>query len=206
MAKRGMKRLHPARYSATYVSTPRIDANKAAAYNKQRSKATLGGRYDTQPNPDNNFMQEVPRTISLTTVDWELVDGNTGEKLNRREKKRVIITRRDKSKRKEVVDRKAEIIAMEEHRKRGTFLLFYKVWEGWNRQGVQEFHVQTLKENKEKGFSQRLYFCGNEAIIVQESKSGRFISKVYIGRDTALEHYNNNKIQWIKREVSNSSE
>lgn len=61
-----LKRLTPKRYAGEYVSTPRLDHNMAAAYNMQRSKATVGPREDSEPKLENNFTKEVP----LTRTDY----------------------------------------------------------------------------------------------------------------------------------------
>src|SRR5258706_3896274 len=58
-----LKRLTPKKYAGEYVSTPRLDHNMAAAYNMQRSKATVGPREDSEPKLENNFTQEVPETV-----------------------------------------------------------------------------------------------------------------------------------------------
>src|SRR5258708_418828 len=53
--KPASKRVFPKKYSATAVRTSRIDANLAAIYNSQRSKATFGSGRETNHKQNNNF-------------------------------------------------------------------------------------------------------------------------------------------------------
>jgi hypothetical protein len=197
MSKRRRKRLFPKQYQSTYISAPRIDHNKAYAYNQQRSKATVGPRWDVEPKLDNNFMEEVPRTNSLTTFDPELIDGKTGEPVRTRKKHQP----RWPTPRKEAVDLKHEMLVIEQKRKDGNLLMFYKVWQGSNRlQGVHEYHSKLMKDRN--GIKTTMYFSGLEVLFVMEDHEERFISKTYRGMDQAMWAYNDKKqgITWLRRE------
>ena len=180
MSKRNRhKRLFPKQYSASYVKTSRIDGIKAAAYNAQRSKATVGLRTDAEHKLDSNFMTAVPSTRSLNTYDWD--------------RDRFV-----RSERGLVVDKKHELLIVEQMRKEGRYLTFCRVWQSKYKQGVDEYICQTLIENKK--FSIKVFFCGLEAIFVQEDEEIRFISKTYKGLSVAMQHYKNNNISWDRKE------
>lgn len=192
------KKVFPAQYNATRVSVPRIDAVKAAAYNQQRSRPTAGPRSDISHKPESNFMQEIPRTRGLSTHEPNLVDGKTGEKFSKSNLPKRSSFFRYKTPPKLAVEHKHQLIVMEQKRKEGCFLRYFKVWQSTWKQGITEYHCQVLMQ---KGsVSRKLYFSGNEALIVQESATHYSISKTYQGLDVALYHYNNNRISWDSRE------
>lgn len=175
MSKRKRKRLFPKQYSASYVKTTRIDHNKAAAYNSQRSKATLGVGEGTEPKLDNNFMTEVPRTRRLSTFDDEA-------------------QRWVRSERGITQDRKHDVIAIEEH----GLLMAYRLWQGKRHQGVAEFLTQVL--TKREGYEVKLLFSGNEYLFIQEALTYnvRMVSRVYVGdRTWAIFKYNSEGVGWI---------
>ena len=193
MSKNRHKRLFPKKYSASYVKTSRIDGIKAAAYNAQRSKATVGLRADAEHKLDSNFMESVPMTGPLTRFERKFVNGTTGEDLSLHEQKQW-----QRSQKGRTVDKKHELLIVEQMRKEGRYLTFCKVWQSKYKQGVDEYICQTLIKNKK--FSIKLYFCGLEALFVQEDEEIRFISKTYKGLSVAMQHYKNNNISWDRKE------
>lgn len=176
-----MKRLFPKKFSASSVSVPRIDHNKAAAYNLQRSKATIGPRSDASHKPNNSFTQPVPATKSLSRKDHDLVDGKTG-------KPGVMV----RSERGHTVDKKHELIKMEGK----NILELFRVWQGDRHQGVSLF-LRTDVEKIGDNFCLYLLFTGNEYLFIQEYKTTRMISRIYHGRSSA-EYYKKHQeeISW----------
>jgi len=170
--RRRPKRLFPAKYSASHIPTPRIDHNKAAAYNLQRSKATTGQGPNTEPRLDNNFMEDVPRTRGLSTYDFS----------------KEVWVRSETGKTK---DRKHELMIVE-----GKDLFgLYRIWQSQMRsQGVSEYFCMAIK--KTEGYVLNLFFSGNEYLFVKETRGIRSISMTYIGRNEAMERYYSNRIVW----------
>ena len=178
MSKRRRKRLFPKKFSASSISVSRIDPNKAAAYNAQRSRATEGGRASTFHKIDNNFMEVVPDTRSLSTIDYDL----------------EVSVRSERGK---VVDRKHELMKVEAQ---GLYYM-YRVWQGKRGQGVSEFFQLTVE--KHEGYVMKLFFSGQEFMFVSEVslKNIRRISRIYKSRDEAMYYKNSNRIAWIDEEL-----
>lgn len=187
MARRKMpKRLFPKNMSASSVRTPRIDSSKAAAYNSQRSPATVGSRNDIEHKPNNSFTQSLPPTHFT----------HYGEKRYNPDDGTWNMSERGK-----VFERKHNMLVVEG---KGLFGL-YRVWQsGMRNQGVTEYYCLTLKENKEEKISFKLFFSGSEYLYVWESEGTRRISKTYIRshdmRKEAIQRLENNKVAWPHKE------
>lgn len=184
-----MKRLFPAKYSASMTKTPRFDAPKAAVYNSQRSKATVGGGGNTEHNFNSNFLKEEPRTRS-PHVHWRKWRKYRFEDVNAD----AAFTPRGQA----IIDMK-QLMAVET---KDLFSL-YRVWQGKRRQGVCEYHCCILKENKEKEYKLMLFFSGTEYLFVQEAGERRWISKTYITtRDLRSEAFTKSvgEIAWVHTE------
>lgn len=187
MSKRKSKRLFPKHMQASAVRTSRIDHNKAAAYNAQRSKAVTGVRGDTEMKLDNNFMEEIPRTRSLSTHDPELFDGKTGlpikfSKSNLPGKHRPGW----RSERGKVVDTLHKVWEVE----RKDVWGLYKVWQGqMSKQGVSEYFCRKLEIRE--GYRLLLFFSGAEFIFIQEVsyRNTRRYSKIYSDLREATDIY-----------------
>lgn len=179
MSKRH-KRLFPKKYSASYVKTSRFDANKSAAYTAQRSKPTIGSGPDTLPKLDNNFMQEVPETRSLSTYDEDINE----------------MVRSEKGK---VEDRLYQLKAEE----RGNLLSLYRVWQNKRQQGVAEYYC-TILERIGPNYKLMMFHSGMEFLFVQEYKNVRMISRTYYGRDKAMQHFHKKHFGWILAEEMQS--
>lgn len=177
MSKRKRKRLFPKRFQASSVRTPRFDTVKAAVYNTQRSKATTGSGPNTLHNSDNSFMEEVPRTRSLSTYDAE------SELWVRSERGLV-------------VDTKHAMIVAESK----GLLGYYRAWQGQRHQGVSEFFTLTLEQTEK--YKLDLLFSGNDCMFIYESflRNVRSISRIYQGREYAMSRYKAESIAWISDE------
>lgn len=185
------KRLFPVKYAAHYIPVSRMDPNKLAVYNSQRSKSTLGPRSNSDHNKHSNFMVEVPQTRNLSTQDYVL-DGKTG-------KRKVIWVR---SERGLVVDRKHEELRAEAtnlekkfEAKKGSL---YTLWQGKRHQGVATYQAQIFERTG--NYLLVLYFEGLEFIFVSETQTKRWISRTYTGLQAARQAYFKDKIAWIKSE------
>lgn len=190
------KRLFPKNMSATSVKTSRIDSNKAAAYNAQRSKATAGPRSSSLHKANNSFMQEVPVTRNLSTYDPDVLDGKTGERLGPSNWKRAKKHQPSwPTPRKKALDHPLMIIEKKDEK----MISLYRVWQARKAQGVSEYYC-TIIERIGTDFKLMLFFSGNEFLFVQEFKETRRISRTYQGRDTAMHNYNKNSISWIVEE------
>lgn len=174
-----MKRLFPAKYSASMTKTPRFDAPKAAAYNSQRSKATVGSGGSTEHNANSSFMKErVTHTFIKYGKKYHAPDDGGWMKYNYNGTKHNIVR----------VD---------------NLLSLYRTWQGQRRQGVCEYHCCILKENKEKEYKLMLFFSGTEYLFVQEAGERRWISKTYITtQDLRSEAFKKTvgEIAWIHSE------
>lgn len=194
MSKRRRKRLFPKHLSASAVRVSRLDANKAAAYNSQRSRATLGSRGNIEHDPESSFMHEIPRTKSLSLHDPDLVDGATGMKVDTKRKHKP----EWRSERGKVVDAKHELLVREQ---RGLYEA-YVVWESAFHQGVMHFQRMALKRIGDN-FVLWLLFAGNTFMFVQECEDTRRISWTYEGREAAMSAYGQNSIHWrLKQSIS----
>jgi hypothetical protein len=180
-----MKRLFPAKYSASMTRTPRFDAPKAAVYNKQRSKATSGSGGNTEHNFNSSFMKE-RKTHVFTRYGKKYYSPDDGGwmKYNYNGAKRELIQ----------VD---------------NLLSMYRVWQGRRRQGVSEYHCCVLKENKEKQYCLMLFFSGTEYLFVQEARERRWISTTYTTtKDLRSDAFKKpvGEINWIHTENITSTE
>lgn len=167
------KRLFPAKYQSNRVSAPRVDHNVASAYNAQRSKATSGPRNDVEHKQDNNFLEDVPRTRSLSTYDpdWnEYVRSERGK----------------------VVDHKNKLISLETKPLDQLWLEWYA---GHGRTKSNWFNVTKL-EGGGKG-QLLLVVRGNEYLFVLQFADGeQMLSAVYQGRERAMADYRRATIAW----------
>ena len=164
------KRLFPKKYSAEHIPTPRIDHNVAAAYNSQRSRATTGSRGNTEHDPNNNFLSDVPRTRSLSL--W-----SEGEVIGRSERGKV-------------VDTKHELIVREG---KNLFEL-YLVDPNDSHHGQKLFQRMIIE--KSGHYKLFLLFNGNTFMFIQETLTTRRISRLYEGRDTAFHAKALGMISW----------
>lgn len=181
MSKRPRKRI-PANMRASFIPTSRIDPNKAAAYNAQRTKAILGSGPDTEHNPNSGFMQEVPKTFTKYSKQYYMPDDGGYFK----SQKGLTVQRREELK-------------IVEHQ--GLFGL-YRVWQSESKkQGVSQYLCRVLDESP--GYWFRLFFSGDEYLFVQESleQNTRRISRTYQGLSTAIARKRENKIAWIVTEA-----
>ena len=189
MSKRKRKRLFPRHMSAHYISTSRIDPNKASAYNAQRTRATRGSRGDTEHDPNSGFMQELPPE-PFTRYGKKYYKPDDGGYF--------------KSQRGLVLERKHELLILES---KDLFGL-YRVWQnGRYKQGVSTFYCQYLEGNRNTDRKIMLFFCVNDCLIISEYDGHRSISKTYQGRDKILSRYKNNNIAWVvwREPISNNS-
>lgn len=174
-----MKRLFPAKYSASMTKTPRFDATKAAAYNSQRSKATVGSGGNTEHNTNSSFMQErITHKFIKYGKEYHAPDDGGWMKFDYNGARHTLVR----------VD---------------NLLTLYRAWQGQRRQGVSEFQCCILKENKEKGYKLMLLFCGTEYMFIQETAVRRWISKTYVTtQDLRSEAFSKSvgEISWIHTE------
>lgn len=179
MSKR-RKRLFPKRFSASVVNTPRIDSNKAAAYNAQRSKATVGPRHDTEHKLGGSWNQEVPETRHRRVWDRN---------------KRVWMTM--PTYKLEVEKTRDELVVIE----KAGLITLYKIWQDQMRdQGVSEYHCRVL-ERIGDSFKVMLFFSGDKFLFVQEYKNVRRYSKEYTGLlEYAMSVHLRGEYAWIAKE------
>jgi len=180
-----VKRLFPAKYSASMTRTPRFDAPKAAAYNSQRSKATVGSRGNTEHNAHSSFMQERNEQPFLKYGKKYFAPDDGGWMKYDYNGARHSLMRVD------------------------NLLSLYRVWQGKRRQGVCEYHCCILKENKEKQYKLMLFFSGMEYLFVQEAGERRWISITYTTtKDLRSDAFKKGvgEIAWIHTENITSAE
>lgn len=190
MAKR-RKRLFPKKYLSENIPVPRIDHAKAAAYNLQRSKATVGPRGDTEHKLDNSFLHEVP------------------------ESRRAIFYKNGKryyapSERYNTLEKKHQLTVVEQLKENKDLFGLYRIWQsGFRNQGVTEFNKMYL--DRSENYSLMLFFAGDKYLFVQEvlEKNIRRISRVYQVREDmyseAIKRKDKFEIAWITSEPINKS-
>ena len=176
MARRS-KRLFPKAFSSTSVKTSRLDANAAAAYNSQRSAATIGSRGNTEHKLGNSFTQDIPETHHPR---WWHPTRNKWYYLPLSPKIETIKTRN-------------EVMIVEN----SNLFSLYRVWQGQRGQGVDQFYCTVLEQHAY--YKCMLFFSGNEYIIVLENESSntRMISDTYRDRADILQRKKENRLRWI---------
>jgi hypothetical protein len=190
--RRRSKRLFPKNMQANFIPVPRVDPNKAAAYNAQRSKATSGPSNDVEHKPDNSFMEDVPKTVSRIVV-WQhhrTMDPKTG-------KKRHIPGWYDPvAKSFPIVDSHNLMVVKGKKEERDT-QFFYRVWQAERGQGIQEFHCRVMEARDNYKFM--LFHSGDDYFFVQEVlfKNVRRISVMYKGLSGAAARKDSMNINWI---------
>lgn len=170
-----------------YLTKPRsggVDTGKITAHqifqNRNRVNTTSGKAGASLPILQNTWITDPPKTKALITFDPD-----TGEvKLS----PRAVVLKEVEHLHNEAVEKKERMF---------LFNVLRKTWQGTWRQGVSVYNTLTMKE--QENFSIKLYFSGNEAIFVQETKDKRWISATYNGTTEAMEAYKS-KISWIIQE------
>lgn len=182
------KRLFPKKFQATTVKTKRFDPNVAGAYNSQRSRATLGSKNNVLPNLTNNFMEQVPRTRSLTTFDEDTLDYVRSE-------------------RGKVVDRKhleleREAMSLLDHIKcdKGSYFDAF-IQRKISMPLSTRYHCLMLKEYRHTSYKLMVFFSGDEYVFVQEYEGLRMISSTYKGTTgEAVQRYKDQQMGWCSKE------
>lgn len=203
MGKRRPKRLFPKNMQATSVRVPRVDANKAAAYNAQRTKATQGPRSNSEHIPDNSFTQPIPETKKSRAIApwWEVMDLDEKKNERRRLKDTPKVKQFQGPPRDKVVADKHGLMVVDTRHEMKDTVFFYRVWQSKDKQGVQEYFRRVLDETPGQ-YCLSLFFSAGEYFFVQEVffKNTRRISAMYTDMSTYHSKVRTMEINWVKVE------
>jgi hypothetical protein len=153
----------------------------SAIYNEQRSRTVHGSNNNVEPNFNNNFMEEVPRTKSNSMFDPDLVDGKTG--------KRGMLLRSERGK---VLDTRADLMAANKKD-------LHDIVKHNNFQSCSLYQMQLMQEYNNGHYKLIMYIRGNEVLFVQDVDGDCLISQTYGSLKEAIQKHSEQKYGWVER-------